>query len=108
MTNYFNPLAKTRILQTKTLKELAGKSSRFKTELIVSVGRFLGKDWGDVTAYDIYLNNKSLQAYQIVRAQYETHKGIVVITAFPNSENTAYQSIVMMQEAEEDSVCLSA
>lgn len=90
-----NPFVKARIYQTETVAELARKSELFKTELIISFGRFYRLDWGEVTPEDAELNDEALKHKDFILAGYDTSEVKIWIIA-DNNNGIGYDTITIL------------
>lgn len=90
-----NKLINVPVFQTKEVADKAKSEDLFKTQLIVSLGRFYSKDWGDTDLEGMLENEEAYKRDGSILAVYGTCLGDIWIMAeSDNSER--YDRIVVL------------
>ena len=67
----------------------------FKTQVIIALGRFFNRDWGDLCEEDIQLNEEAMKYNDLVHGAYDTAKGRIWVIAESQS-GTEYDTITVL------------
>lgn len=90
-----NKFVEVPIFQTKEIAEKAKNDELFKTQIVVSLGRFYGKDWGDTDLEGMLENEEAYKRESSILAVYGTCQGdIWLIAESDNGER--YDRIVVL------------
>lgn len=89
-----NLFAKAKIYQTKAIAN-AALDEQFKTQVIIALGRFFNKDWGDLCEEDIQLNEEAIEYNGLVHGAYDTSEARICIIA-ESQDGTEYDTITVL------------
>lgn len=89
-----NLFAKAKIYQTKAIAN-AALDEQFKTQVIIALGRFFNKDWGDLCEEDIQFNEEAIEYKGLVHGAYDTSKARIWIIAESQS-GAEYDTITVL------------
>lgn len=89
-----NLFAKAKIYQTKAIAN-AALDEQFKTQVIIALGRFFNKDWGDLCEEDIQLNEEAIEYKGLVHGAYDTSEARIWIIAESQS-GAEYDTITVL------------
>lgn len=89
-----NLFAKAKIYQTKAIAN-AALDEQFKTQVIIALGRFFNKDWGDLCEEDIQFNEEAIEYKGLVHGAYDTSEARIWIIAESQS-GAEYDTITVL------------
>ena len=92
-----NLFAKAKIYQTKAIAN-AALDEEFKTQVIIALGRFFNRDWGDLCEEDIQLNEEAMKYNDLVHGAYDTAKGRIWVIAESQSGSVISLAICVISE----------
>ena len=89
-----NLFAKAKIYHPTAIAN-AALDEQFKTQVIIALGRFFNKVWGDLCEEDIQLNEEAIEYIGLVHGAYDTSEARIWIIA-ESQDGTEYDTITVL------------